>query len=145
MEDKVSQNPFAALPALCPGHQKGWVCSSLVIPCQEIRRSSIIATESSSSLGCDLRIGVEISKYGGASESRFCYLNNVERVAWTSRWQACAKTCDIFAIDFAMRHLSSLFCRAASTLAVTLVLLFYFFNFFFLQLTMTSAVCLRSS
>jgi len=30
-----------------------------------------------------LRIGVEISKYGGASESRFCRLNNVERVAWT--------------------------------------------------------------
>lgn len=78
-----------------------------------------------------LRIGVEISKYGGASESRFCYLNNVERMAWTGRWQACAKTRDVFAIDFAVCHLGSLFYRAASTLAVTLVLLFYFFNFFF--------------
>lgn len=38
-----------------------------------------------------LRIGVEIAKYGGASESRFCHLNNVERVAWTGRWNVCAR------------------------------------------------------
>lgn len=38
----------------------------------------------------------------------------------------------VFAIDFAVHRLSSFFCRAASTLAVTLVLLFYFFKFFFL-------------
>lgn len=38
-----------------------------------------------------LRIGVEISKYGGTSQSRFCHLNNVERVAWTGRWKVCAR------------------------------------------------------
>lgn len=45
--------------------------------------------------------------------------------------ESVCKTHDVFAIDFSMHHLSSLFCRAASTLAVTLVLLFYFFKYFF--------------
>lgn len=47
------KNHLLPLPVLSPGHWKGWDCSYLVIPCQEIGRDSIIAAQSSSFLGSD--------------------------------------------------------------------------------------------
>lgn len=48
----------------------------------------------------------------------------------------------VFAVDFAVHRLNSFFCRAASTLAVTLVLLFYFFKYFFFFLANNDLSCL---